>query len=305
MTHFTVEVDYIVDIARQLWRLENAHAKAISLLQESFIPALTESQCVSILTGYNTLQEKDGEITLVDEEAEPDSEWSVLSVIKKHEQQVEELKANNKDLFDFFQGDVEMIASEHGPILVPANRLMLNPRPFGARMLLKEGTKLDDILWITTDIRTEGRRRRAEAHGRGIQAVRDTDDPYTELQAMAKQTAKNMGIEEENAEEFAQVLTGKPREETPRPSNDIDHRHGWITPDAKFYKCRYGEHQSILNLLGEADHFGDEAAGRGWIKVQNGKSLIPLEELTQKQLDLLCDYQMKHGINQLSDEPEE
>jgi hypothetical protein len=80
---------------------------------------------------------------------------------------------------------------------------------------------------------------------------------------------------------------------------DVPGPTGWLSPDGKFFKCRYGEHCSAAKPLA-ARYYGtierpDTLLTRnGWIHIQEGRIFVSeSQQATQAQIDVLFDLSKK------------
>jgi hypothetical protein len=106
---------------------------------------------------------------------------------------------------------------------------------------------------------------------------------------------------------YRQVSAWPPEVPTPRPAAPILEKEveedlppaipeakitgdsGWLSPEGKFYPCRFMQHTALARALGHEDE--QPLTRWGWVRLSMGHPPLPGDRpATQKQLDLLFDH---------------
>lgn len=133
----------------------------------------------------------------------------------------------------------------------------------------------------------------------------------TVLEELVKMTAENTGLPIEGIRSTLAAATGT-QDETSKPQESRTYleEHSWVTPDGKFWPCRFHEHAALAtrilkHVYGKelTDHDNPERMAElaGWVKIStsqiNGEPLVYAERhMTPQQQDVVEAWRALHGV---------
>lgn len=270
--HFKLDGGYLTDLVRRLWADEGEPRKALRILGSAF-PEMTKSQQMSILSGEKKLVGDEHGMDLVDDgttvsdcgnSLDPEAVFGKLMAKAKKEGD------HLKDVLDLLNNDTVGFGSPDGLICVPRNRVEKGYGELGVagRSHLKDGVDLDDVLH----------------RGSGLRNSLLSLDRSGSMEAPP-----------------APEIPEPSKPEPPRAQSKITSDTGWLTPDGKFYQCRYNEHIRTAESLGFKE---SQVEKMGWIKMglmlgcdthMEHLILEPVKPATQSQIDMIFDWCQECG----------
>lgn len=212
--HFVVQGDFITETSRRLWNDEGEPEKALDILLS--LDGITYDQCLDVLEGRSKLiGDSSNGIDIVDDDAKGKSLKEILKTLKKER----DIAIDERlDAFQLLADDSAIGASPTGRRKVPRRKTRKNVGSV-IGTVFKEGYEFDDI-----------------DSGEDVQKLsiwQQVDD-----------------IDISSARRSRAELPEPEPQPPPIPDDKITSNTGWLTPEGKFYACRYGQHREIADLVG-------------------------------------------------------
>ena len=251
--HFSVDGDWLTDIARSLWAQEDRADDALKLLMTG-LQGITQEQALSILDGrYKLVGSSDDEdgVRMVADSSKKNLP-TVGDTIKRLKKERDEARDDAADLTEMAIGDTVGLGSPTGLRIVPRRKTEKNR----TGRTLKEGYEWPDQPKVTKDKNAKPMRIYREAYSPDVAAY--------ERRKMATGNAEPLPEPPDAVDDTMS--------EPPSPSDSIASDFGWLSPEGKFYACDYAGHQYLAqNLVGaRVSLYGSdesELEDRGWIKI--------------------------------------
>lgn len=299
---FVVEGEFITEHARALWK-EGKPDRALRLLET--LQGMTQAQMLDVLEGRARLTGDSS--TGIGLEIDTEAQGTMTTLVDMMKQQREETDQARDEVADLVQmaiGDTVKMASPTGLREVPRRKTKSHSH-FGTPAFI-DGYGWEDNL-------QEG--------DKPIKVYRQCSDevlvgglrlpPRTQEAKRKTKVDKKVDALTEIANRFREAMTPA-KEEAMRAAaraalsvqDTITKDTGWLSPEGKFYPCRYMEHVYVADLLG-----GSEADFEvsGWVKLcmhagkqqfwgffkRGGVQAVP----TEVQLKLVAEYCQKQGID--------
>lgn len=241
LARFVITGDFITRQARAFWADDNQPERAIRLLGD--IEGLTMDQTIGILEG--SLKLTGDSSSGIDLEPDKHEGKKLLDVIVELRKELNDAKDDLADWNQMALGDTFIAGSPTGARVVPLRRESKS-RPGR----LAEGLEFSDL------IEDEGR------EGRPIRVWKERESP---LPRRALASIKAIG---------GYDLDDEPEEKRPPPKgeNKITSDTGWLSPDGKFYPCKYGGHNDLAARLGISQPYafmreGPGESGNEWARL--------------------------------------
>jgi hypothetical protein len=268
--HFVITGEFLTHHSRVLW-LEGRPEAGLRILEVAF-PDMPAEVRVAVSMGLKKLEgDSDVGITVEDDEPEMLPSELVDSVLAPYRKKMDKLE----DEVQFFAGQTVSIPSPHGLIKVPERRTRWNEK-FGGRQRILDGDwdLLERIPWKR--VFTE-----------------DTDGYF--------------GRQTEPPPEPKPEPPPPPKPSRPPAESRISCDDGWLSPTGQFYRCPYGGHINLIDLLlpddPEVFNKSEQAEKLGWMKIQEGKAWnvavyaagMHTIEVSQKQRDMIFDWYTERG----------
>ena len=164
---------------------------------------------------------------------------------------LESLDMDIQTMLDILQGKSKLVSPKKhssGVDLVPDNY-----KGTSLKTLLEQiTTQRDNLKTELSDLR--------EIYSGSYYTEGSPTGPVKKANSSRNRSLNNKQIEEDEEEEI--------RPEPPEPMDTITSKLGWLSPEGKFYPCKYGHHAEVAYSLGLAEHSGDHSCEpAGWIRV--------------------------------------
>jgi hypothetical protein len=237
IAHFVITGEFITQQARAFWNAEDEPERALNLLK--CMHGITDAQCLEILEGRKKLiGDSNTGVDLVDDNA---NGRSFIQILIKLRNERDEASDERADLIQMINGDTVGVASPTGRREIPHRKSTKKHSMLGRITTVADGHEFDDL--ATGDNKPFRIWRQSEYIGPSGIDLRDVElDDDTEPTA--------------------------PKSASPTPEIKITNDTGWLSPEGKFYPCRYAQHAHVAWLLGltgnQANHGVDPA---GWVRL--------------------------------------
>ena len=239
---FVIHGEFVTQQARTFWSEDDDPERALNLL--NCVHGLSYEQHLDILEGRAKLVGSSS----TGIKLQPDNQKlpTLAEVLGRMRKERDEARGDTADLLQIINKDTVVVASPTGRRLIPRRQAEIKP---GSSTV---GTLRKGLGWKGTDSENPEPRFYQcvdeAAYGRSF------DDVLRPLPGIGRVAAE---VQEEDHR--------KAEAAKPLPRDTITETTGWLSPEGKFYPCRYSQHnQTAWDLDMEPGHLDDV----GWIRLQ-------------------------------------
>lgn len=268
LVHFRITGEFITQQARTFWAEDDEPTRAIELLES--LHGITQQQILDVLEGRAKLTGDSG--IGVKLEVDTAKTPTLLSVLSKLRGERDEARSDRDDMFQMYAKDTVIVASPTGARRVPRRQAYLGTRGYH----LKDGLEWADADPLTREPNSVAPRIWEEAPE--LFPVTRYGDPASPPVSPREEPEP-------------------PKRPVPTPDTKITSDNGWLSHDGKFYGCRYGGHNQVVDDL-DLPH--DEVEKNNWVKLQardDEQHFFPkdYDTVTPVQKELIKTYCVETG----------
>jgi len=276
---FSIDGEWLTQHVRNLWAEEDRPDHALRTLMDG-LQGITLAQAIEILEGKAKLvgDSRENSIEMVPDDATTTVHGQPLpklsAVLARLMKERDKARDGEADLIQLLIGDVEYVASPTGKRKIPQRKagsggsLVHHP-------IIKEPYDYDTLpYWQQCPPPFDARSGSPAQGPKGASAAELPAEP----------------VEKED---------DPPSFPLPPAENAVTSDTGWLSPEGKFYRCRYHEHIALAGALGSTE---DGLAADGWLKfctsmlLDNAQFVFCGDKApTQIQRDLTYDYCVAHA----------
>lgn len=283
---FVVHGDFLTEMARTLWADEGTPEKGVELLKVA-IPEFDNATIIQILTGEKRIVgDSSNGMELEDDDTAKSQGGNLLSLegVMAHFRRRERKMVDD---MEYFGGRIDLVyfdddQDERVCALIPVNRVeeFYQGKVDLADIPHQRPTPVEVVECWDPEERTWDSRRAWQMQ-RGEPVELPERKPMSAIEMLS-------GGDPQMAQ-AAKVLLDPPTFDVSKYEDVITSRHGWLSPDGKFYPCQWFEHITLASDLGQ----DEKTMEKQWVKVSKGEAFPPGRGFTQKQLDLVFDMYME------------
>lgn len=235
------------------------------------IDGLTYDQVLDILEGRSKLVgNSDDGLTI---EADTASGKTLKDIFKQLKRERDDAVDYGADLVEVMNEDTVIVASATGARRVPRRKTKRNA---AGRSVLKE-----DYEWSDTDPLVR--------NPNAVEPKVWQEVDYDLRRERNTPCPSGMGSADRSEKIILEAMDEPPvARDLPQSFDKITSSTGWLTPDGKFYPCRYGEHAWLADALG----FHQDDRSRVRCAHHMGEQWFFCDDdlITQKQKDLIAEF---------------
>jgi hypothetical protein len=290
--HFTVEGEFITDIARSLWNLEGQPERALRILKTLMLgkEPMSDADCISIVTGKAKLTgDSDAGIAI---EADGTYEGKTLEqLVVKLKDERDEAIDEREDLAQLASGDTMIVPSHTGAREIPRRKARRTGLSESIGRGLVDGYAFDDAPEeVVEQVRvgldagrpkpTKKQRiyRRKDEFGSTLgtkpgRAAKSAKEAERIVEMSEEEKRKREDEEEKQREKEWEEKRQRAKADLVA-SDTITTDTGWLSPTGQFYPCGYSQHGHVAWALGFCDHPQMHGVKPpGWIRMGMNGSL--------------------------------